>query len=74
MKQTILVSPLTPDEYINLLPNGSHKFEHRIIVKRDYNDFTRVLTAVPVINTESKQLVAFIDIIWEKDYYNRKIE
>ncbi len=61
------------DNYINLLPDGTHKFKHRIIVKRDYEDSTRVLTAVPVINTESKELVAFIDIKWEKDDYNRKI-
>ena len=57
----------------SLLPDGAHKFKHRIIVKRDSEDSTRVLTAVPVINTESKELVAFIDIKWEKDDYNRKI-
>jgi hypothetical protein len=55
------------------LPDGAHKFKHRIIVKRDSEDSTRVLMAVPVINTESKELVAFIDIKWEKDDYNRKI-
>lgn len=66
-----MASP-THDEYTNLLPAGSHKFKHRIIVKRDSKDLTKVLTAVPVINTESKELVAFIDIKWEKDDYNRK--
>jgi hypothetical protein len=72
MKTSIMISP-KHDNYISLLPDGSHKFKHRIIVKRDSEDSTRVLTAVPVINTESKELVAFIDIKWEKDDYNRKI-
>ncbi len=72
MKINIMISP-THDNYINLLPDGAHKFKHRIIVKRDSEDSTIVLTAVPVINTESKELVAFIDIKWEKDDYNRKI-
>ena len=72
MKTSIISSP-AHDEYINLLPDGAHKFKHGIIVKRDYTDFTRVLTSVPVINTESKELVAFIDIKWEKDDFNRKI-
>lgn len=64
--------PLTLDEYINLLPAGTRRFKHRIIVKRDSRDFSKVLTAIPVINNESKELVAFIDIKWEKDDYNRK--
>ena len=32
------------DDYINQLPDGSHKFKHRIIVKRDSNDISKVLT------------------------------
>ena len=54
------------------LPDGSHKFRHRIIVKRDSVDFTKVLTAFPVINNETKELVAFVELRWEKDDYNRK--
>ena len=72
MKSSIISSP-AHDEYIDLLSYSAHKLKHRIIVKRDYTDFTRVLTSVPVINTESKELVAFIDIKWEKDDFNRKI-
>ena len=72
MKTSIMISP-KHDNYISLLPDGAHKFKHRIIVKRDSEDSTRVLKAVPVINTESKELVAFIDIKWEKNDYNRKI-
>ena len=54
------------------LPDGSHKFKHRIIVKRDSVDLTKVLTAFPVINNETKELVAFVELKWEKDDYNRK--
>jgi hypothetical protein len=56
----------------NPLPDGSHKFKHRIIVKRDLVDFTRVLTGIPVISNETKELVAFVELRWEKDDYNRK--
>ena len=72
MESSIISSP-AHDEYIDLLSDSAHKLKHRIIVKRDYTDFTRILTAVPVINIKSKDLVAFIDIKWEKDEYNRKI-
>ena len=48
-----------------------HKFKHRIIVKRDSVDLTKVLTAFPVINNETKELVAFVELKWEKDDYNR---
>ena len=57
----------------NPLPDGSHKFKHRIIVKRDSVDLTKVLTAFPVIDNKSKELVAFVELKWEKDDYNRKI-
>jgi hypothetical protein len=57
---------------IDSLPDGSHKFKHRIIVKRDSIDFTKVLTAFPVINNETKELVAFVELKWEKDDYNRE--
>jgi hypothetical protein len=55
----------------NPLPDNSHKFKHRIIVKRDSKDFTKVLTAFPVINNETKELVAFVELKWEKDGYSR---
>ena len=66
----IIVVSSTGD--FNLLPDGSHKFKHRIIIKRDLADFTKVLTAYPVIDNKSKELVAFVDLKWEKDDYNRK--
>ena len=56
----------------NPLPDNSHKFKHRIIVKRDSKDLTKVLTAFPVINNESKELIAFVELKWEKDDYNRR--
>ena len=46
------------------LPDGSHKFKHRIIVRRDSIDLTKVLTAFPVINNETKELVAFVELKW----------
>lgn len=52
--KTSIMSSQAHDEYINLFPDGAHKFKHRIIVKRDYTDFTRVLISVPVINTKNK--------------------
>ena len=69
MGTTIMVSS-TVD--FNPLPDNSHKFKHRIIVKRDSIDLTKVLTAFPVINNETKELVAFVDLKWEKDDYSRK--
>jgi hypothetical protein len=66
----IIVVSSTGD--IEHLPDGSHKYKHRIIVKRDSVDLTKVLTAFPVINNETKELVAFVELKWEKDDYNRK--
>jgi len=54
------------------LSDGSHKFKRRIIVKRDSVDLTRVLTAYPVIHNETKQLIAFVELKWEKDDCSRK--
>ncbi|HYG00361.1 MAG TPA: hypothetical protein VD815_09725 [Candidatus Saccharimonadales bacterium] len=59
------------DDYINLLPDNSRKFKHRIIVRRDSNDFTKVLTGVPVIDNETEELIAFVELKWESDDYNR---
>ena len=56
------------------LPDNSHKFKHRIIVKRDSKDFTKVLTAFPVVDNETKELVAFVELKWERDDYNREIQ
>ena len=67
----IIVVSSTGD--IEHLPHGSHKFKHRIIVKRDSVDLTKVLTAFPVINNETKELVAFVELKWEKDDYNREM-
>ena len=65
-----MVSPKV-DDYINQLPDGSHKFKHRIIVKRDSKDISKVLTAIPIINDETKELVAFVDLKWETENYGR---
>ena len=67
----IIVVSSTGD--IEYLPDGLHKFKHRIIVKRDSVDLTKVLTAFPVINNETKELVAFVELKWEKDDYNREM-
>jgi hypothetical protein len=63
--------PSSFDDYVNLLPDDSHKFKHRIIVKRDSKDISKVLTAFPVINNQTKELVAFVDLKWETENYNR---
>ena len=62
------------DDHFSLMPDNSHKFKHRIIVKRDSEDFSKVLTAFPVINNETKELVVFVELKWEKDDYNREIQ
>ncbi|ALI37860.1 hypothetical protein NMY3_03678 [Candidatus Nitrosocosmicus oleophilus] len=56
------------------LPANSYKFKHRIIVKRDSTDLTKVLTAFPVVDNETKELVAFVELKWERDDYNREIQ
>ena len=56
----------------NPLPDNSHKFKHRIIVKRDSAYHSKVLTGIPVINNETTELIAFVELRWEKDDYNRK--
>lgn len=66
----IIVVSSTGD--IEHLPDGSHKFKHRIIVKRDSVDLRKVLSAYPVIHNETKELVAFVDLKWEKDDNTRK--
>jgi len=53
------------------LSDGSRKFKHRIIVKRDLTDVRKELTAFPVINNETKELVAFVELKWEKENYNK---
>ena len=69
METMIMVSP-TLDNHINLLPSNSHKFKHRIIVKRD-KDFSKVLTGVTVIDNETEDLIAFVELKWESEDYNR---
>ena len=63
--------PPSADDYTNQLPDGSHKFKHRIIVKRDSKDLTKVLTGFPVIHNETKELIAFVDLKWETENYSR---
>ena len=55
------------DEYINFLPPNSNKFKHRIIVKRDSKDFSKVLTGIPVIDIETNEIIAFVDLKLEND-------
>ena len=66
----ILVVSSTVD--FDPLPANSYKFKHRIIVKRDSTDLTKVLTAFPVVDNETKELVAFVELKWEKDDYSRE--
>jgi hypothetical protein len=58
------------DEYLNFLPPDSNKFKHRIIVKRDSKDFSKVLTGIPVINIETTELIAFVDLKWENEVHS----
>ena len=67
-----IIIMVTPSVDFDPLPDNSHKFKHRIIVKRDSKDFTKVLTAFSVIDNKSKELVAFVELKWEKDGYNRE--
>ena len=68
-----IIIMVTPSVDFDPLPDNSHKFKHRIIVKRDLADFTKVLTAFSVIDNKSKELVAFVELKWEKDDYNREL-
>jgi hypothetical protein len=68
--ETMIMAP-TFDDNINLLPSNSHKFKHRIIVKRDSKDLSKVLTGVPVIDNETEELIAFVELKWESEDYNR---
>jgi hypothetical protein len=61
----------TLDDCIHLLPDNSHKSKHRIIVYRSSKDFTKVLTALPVVINESKELNAFVELKWESENYGR---
>ena len=67
-----IIIMVTPSVDFDPLPDNSHKFKHRIIVKRDSKDLTKVLTAFPVIDNKTKELVAFVELKWEKDDYNRE--
>jgi hypothetical protein len=66
----IIVESSTVD--INPLSDNSHKVKRRIIVKRDPGDLTKVLTAFPVLNNKTKEVIAFVELKWEKDHYCRK--
>ena len=70
LMEIIIVESSTVD--INPLSDNSYKVKHRIIVKRDSGDLTKVLTAFPVINNETKEVIAFVELKWEKDDYSRK--
>jgi len=47
------------------LSHGFHKSRHRIILERDSDDFPKVLTAFPVIDNKTKELIALVDLKWE---------
>jgi hypothetical protein len=70
LMETMIMAP-TLDDHINLLSSNSHKFKHRIIVKRDSKDLSKVLTGVPVIDNETEELIAFVELKWESEGYNR---
>jgi hypothetical protein len=67
----MIMLPPSLDDYSDVLPDNSHKLKHRTIVKRDSEDFTKVLTAFPVIDNETQKLIAFVDLKWEKENYSR---
>jgi len=46
LKETMIMVPPSLDDYIHLLPDNSHWFKHRIIVKRDSKDLRKVLTGI----------------------------
>lgn len=57
------------DNYITrneLLSPNTHKFKRRILLAGDPKDPTKVLTAYPVINNKTKELVAFVELKWGK--------
>ncbi len=61
----------SPDDYFRLMPDNSHKSKHRIIVKRDSKDLIKVLTGLPVLHNETKQLILFVELKWKRETYNR---
>ena len=57
------------DDYINEeLPPNTHKFEHRILITGS-KDSTKIITGIPLIDNETKELVAFVEIMREKNKY-----
>ena len=71
LKKTMIMVPPSLDDYIHLLPDNSHRFKHRIIVKRNSKNLGKVLTGITVINNETKELIAFVDLKWETENYSR---
>jgi hypothetical protein len=62
------------DDYITtrdelILPPNTHKFKHRILIRGDPKDPTKVITGIPVIHNVSNQLVAFVELKREKNRY-----
>lgn len=61
----------TLDDYIDeslLLPN-TRKFKHRILLRGYTKKSNNVITGIPLIHNETNELVAFVDLKWEKDRY-----
>jgi hypothetical protein len=62
------------DAYINdELPPNTHRFKHRIMLAGDPKDPNKVITGIPLIHNETKQLIAFVELKWEKDDYKREL-
>ena len=61
-KKTIFMVPSTLNDNINLLPDNSHKSKRSVIVRRDSKDFSKVLTGILVIDNETKELIAFVEL------------
>lgn len=47
----------------------THKFKHRVLIRADPKDHTKVITGIPVIHDVSNQIVAFIELKREKSKY-----
>lgn len=63
------------DDFINtskdevILPPNTHKFKHRILIRGDPKDPTKIITGIPVIHNVTNQLVAFVELKREKNKY-----
>jgi hypothetical protein len=61
------------DDFINkdeqLLPPNTRKFKHKIVLRGYTLNSDNLITGIPIIHDETKELVAFVDLKWEKNKY-----